>query len=63
MGLGGSPQDGAPAARTPEGLTLGIQIVASHLEERTAFGWPGRLAGEIGGFEAPAGFDRDDELR
>ncbi len=46
----------APVGRTPDGLPVGIQIIAAHLEDRTAIDFARRLADEIGGFEPPPGF-------
>jgi hypothetical protein len=36
---------------------------AARLEDRSSLDRAGRLADRTGGIEAPAGFDRDDELR
>ncbi|RIL05502.1 MAG: amidase [Proteobacteria bacterium] len=46
----------APVGRTPEGLPVGVQIVAPYLEDRTAIRFAERLAEAIGGFVAPPGF-------
>ena len=50
------PASVAPAGRTPDGLPVGIQIVAPYLEDRTSIDFARRLADEIGGFEPPPGF-------
>jgi amidase len=41
---------------TAAGLPAGIQIVAPHLEDRTAIGLAARIAEVTGGFQAPPGF-------
>jgi amidase len=46
----------APAGLTSGGLPVGIQIVAPHLEDRTAIDVAGRIAEVGGGFQAPPGF-------
>jgi amidase len=46
----------APVGRTATGLPVGIQIVAPHLEDRTAIDVARRIAQVIGGFQAPPGF-------
>jgi amidase len=56
IGAAHLPASVAPAGRTPDGLPVGIQIVAPHLEDRTSIDFARRLADEIGGFEAPPGF-------
>ncbi len=53
------PASVAPAGRTPDGLPVGIQIVAAHLEDRTSIDVARRLADQIGGFEPPPGFGSD----
>ena len=53
------PASVAPAGRTPDGLPVGIQIVAAHLEDRTSIDFARRLADQIGGFEPPPGFGAD----
>jgi len=50
------PATVAPVGRSPEGLPVGIQIVASHLEDRTALDFARRLAERTGGFTPPPGF-------
>ncbi len=50
------PASVAPVGRTPDGLPVGIQIIAAHLEDRTAIDFARRLADGIGGFEPPPGF-------
>ncbi|HEX5498692.1 MAG TPA: amidase family protein, partial [Thermomicrobiales bacterium] len=46
----------APVGLTATGLPVGIQIVAPHLEDRTAIDLAARLADVAGGFQAPPGF-------
>ena len=46
----------APAGLTAAGLPVGIQIVAPHLEDRTAIDVARRMAEVSGGFQAPPGF-------
>jgi amidase len=41
---------------TSAGLPVGIQIVAPHLEDRTAIDVAARIADIVGGFQAPPGF-------
>jgi amidase len=45
----------APVGRTPQGLPVGVQIVAPYLEDRTAIDVARHLREVIGGFEAPPG--------
>ena len=46
----------APIGLTAAGLPVGIQIVAPHLEDRTAIDVARRLAEVCGGFQAPPGY-------
>jgi amidase len=46
----------APVVLTAAGLPVGIQIVAPHLEDRTAIDVAARIADVAGGFQAPPGF-------
>jgi amidase len=50
------PATVAPVGRTPEGLPVGIQIVAPHLEDRSSLDFARRLADALGGFEIPPGW-------
>jgi amidase len=45
----------APVGLTSAGLPVGIQIVAPHLEDRTAIAVARHLADVVGGFQAPPG--------
>ena len=51
------PATVAPVGRTPEGLPVGVQIVAPYLEDRTAIDIARRMAGVLGGFGPPPGYD------
>lgn len=46
----------APAGLTSAGLPVGIQIVAPHLEDRTAIDLAARIANVAGGSQPPPGF-------
>lgn len=46
----------APVGLTSTGLPVGIQIVAPHLEDRTAIDMAARIAEVVGGFQPPPGF-------
>jgi amidase len=46
----------APVGLTSSGLPAGIQIVAPHLEDRTAIDFAARIADVIGGFQPPPGY-------
>jgi amidase len=50
------PSTVAPVGRTPEGLPVGMQIVAPYLEDRTAIHFARLIEDLVGGFEAPPGF-------
>jgi amidase len=50
------PATVVPVGPTAEGLPVGIQIVASHLEDRTSLDFARRLAERTGGFTPPPGF-------
>jgi amidase len=59
MGLIGSvhlPATVAPVGRTPEGLPVGVQIVAPHLEDRSSIEFARLLRSRVGGYEPPPGF-------
>jgi len=45
-----------PAGRTPQGLPVGVQVVAGHLEDRTAIAVAGHLEVLLGGFTPPPDF-------
>ena len=50
------PASVVPVGRTSDGLPVGIQIVGSHLEDRTTLDFARRLAELTGGFTPPPGF-------
>jgi len=50
------PATVVPVGRTGDGLPVGIQIVAAHLEDRTSLDFARRLAERTGGFMPPPGF-------
>ncbi|HEY5028078.1 MAG TPA: amidase family protein, partial [Candidatus Angelobacter sp.] len=54
--LTGCPTTIAPAGRTPDGLPVGIQIMAPLWEDATSITFADLLAREIGGFTAPPGY-------
>jgi amidase len=45
-----------PVGRTPDGLPIGIQVIAPHLHDRTAVAVAGHLEHLLGGFVPPHGF-------
>jgi amidase len=57
IGLVHLPSTAAPVGLTPEGLPVGVQIVAPYLEDRTSIEFARLLRSEIGGFDPPPGFD------
>jgi amidase len=50
------PASVVPVGRTADSLPVGIQIVGSHLEDRTTLDFARRLAELTGGFTPPPGF-------
>jgi amidase len=54
--LTGCPATIAPAGRTPDGLPVGIQIMAPLWEDATSITFADLLAREVGGFTAPPGY-------
>jgi len=55
-GLAGAaylPAAVAPVGRTPSGLPVGIQVIASYLEDRTAIDVARHIERHLSGFEAP----------
>lgn len=50
------PSTVVPVGRTPEGLPVGLQVVAPFLDDRTAIHFARLVEGEIGGFVAPPGY-------
>ena len=47
----------APVGLARDGLPVGMQIVGPHLEDRTPIAFARRLAGVVGGYQAPPAFD------
>jgi amidase len=57
--MAGLPSTVVPIGRTRAGLPVGMQVVAAHLEDRTAIGFAKHLEDLLGGFVAPPGYDAD----
>jgi amidase len=57
VGAAGLPASVAPVGFTGEGLPVGVQIVGPYLEDRTTIDFARRLAGVIGGYTPPPGFE------
>ena len=55
--LAGQPATAFPVGRSREGLPIGLQAVGPYLEDRTPIRFTAMLAGEIGGFQKPEGYD------
>jgi amidase len=53
----GQPSVAFPVAFDNEGLPVGLQAIGPYLEDRTSIQFARLLAGEIGGFTPPPGFD------
>lgn len=51
------PATAAPIGRTARGLPVGVQIIGGEGEDHTTIEFARLLAGEIGGFAAPPGYD------
>ena len=45
-----------PVGRTPDGLPVGVQVIAPHLHDRTAVAVAGHLEDLLGGFVPPPGY-------
>jgi amidase len=56
IGVAHLPVVVAPVGLTAAGLPVGIQIVAPHLEDRTAIDVAARITEVVGGFQAPPGY-------
>jgi amidase len=54
--LTGCPATSAPVGLSKSGLPVGIQIMGPYLEDATPIRFAGLLAREIGGFQAPKGY-------
>jgi amidase len=57
VGVAWLPASVAPLGRTPEGLPVGLQIVAPQFEDRSAIAFAGLVEETLGGFQVPPGFD------
>jgi amidase len=55
--LTGCPATTAPVGLSRSGLPVGLQIVAPFLEDATSIAFARALAQEIGGFQAPKGYE------
>ncbi len=55
IGVAHLPASVAPVGLTRDGLPVGVQIVAPHLEDHTAIAFAAHLEALLGGFEPPAG--------
>jgi amidase len=55
--LAGQPATVFPAGRGESGLPLGLQAIGPFLEDRTTLRFASLLEQELGGFEAPPGYD------
>ncbi len=50
------PVAAPPIGRTPDGLPVGVQVIAPHLHDRTAVAVAGHLEDLLGGFVPPPGY-------
>jgi amidase len=56
IGMAYLPAVVVPVGRTPDGLPVGVQVVAGFGDDRTALAVAGRITEALGGFEAPPGY-------
>ncbi len=56
-GMAYLPSTVSPIGLDEEGLPLGLQAIAGHLQDRTSIAFARLLAQEIGGFQPPPGYD------
>jgi amidase len=56
--LTGCPATVAPAGLSQSGLPVGVQIMGPYLEDATPLRFAGLLSRQIGGFQAPVGYER-----
>ena len=56
IGMAYLPAVVVPVGRTPDGLPVGVQVVADFGNDRTALAVSGRIASALGGFEPPPGY-------
>jgi amidase len=57
--LAGQPATAFPMGRTRGGLPIGLQAIGPYLEDRTPIRFAALVAGEMGGFTRPPGYDAD----
>jgi amidase len=57
IGVVGLPVAVPPIGRTPDGLPIGVQVVAPYLRDRDAVHAAGLVAAVTGGYETPPGFE------
>jgi amidase len=55
--VAGQPATAFPVGLAPEGLPIGLQAIGPYLEDLTPIRFAALLAGEIGGFRRPPGYD------
>ncbi|MBT5850854.1 MAG: amidase, partial [Acidimicrobiaceae bacterium] len=51
------PATVAPAGLTRSGVPCGLQIVAPHLQDYDSIAFAGLMERELGGYQAPPGYD------
>ena len=56
IGMAYLPAVVVPVGRTPEGLPVGVQVVADFEDDRTALAVACRISGILGGFQPPPGY-------
>jgi amidase len=57
--VAGQPATAFPVGRTRGGLPIGLQAIGPYLEDRTPLRFAALVAGELGGFTRPPGYDED----
>ena len=55
--VAGQPATAFPVGRSHDGLPIGLQAIGPYLEDRTPIRFAALLAGEIGGFSRPEGYE------
>jgi amidase len=55
--LAGQPATAFPVGLTRGGLPMGLQVIGPYLEDRTPLRFAALLAGELGGFTRPPGYE------
>jgi amidase len=56
VGVALLPSTVVPVGFTPDGLPVGVQVVADFLQDRTALAAAAHLEQVLGGFQEPPGF-------